>query len=501
MDDVALAWFRRDLRLADNPAWAAATAHQTVAPIVVLEPQLLRAAGPHRLQAYFGAVAGLERALNAVGATLHIAIGNPCEVLPLVAAELGVSTVTANADVTPYAVSRDQRVASTLRHQTQTHIEMHWGTLVHPPGSVLTGKGTLSQVFTPFWKRWQTLKLPPKAQAVPGSTGWAGRTATSLAEARSELERLGVSVPPVDSAPANAPDNTSAGAASTAAPATAAAPSEQCAAARLEAWLAQVDRYHETRNEYDIEGTSELASALHFGSMSPRSLVETVGTHTTGREAFVRQIAWRDWYAHLVYEHPNMAHRALRPDYDRIAWRSGIDADGDWDAWIAGRTGYPIVDAAMRQLSATGWIHNRLRMIVASFLVKDLLIDWRRGERWFRHMLTDGDVAQNVGNWQWVAGTGPDAAPYFRVFNPVTQSRRYDPDGNYLRRWLPELAQLPNRTIHAPWEAAPHVLATAGVRLDVDYPAPIVDHAEARQRTLAAYQAALSTSASGNSQP
>jgi deoxyribodipyrimidine photo-lyase len=241
------------------------------------------------------------------------------------------------------------------------------------------------------------------------------------------------------------------------------------------------EHYPATRDLPALDGTTQLSAALRFGTLSPRHVLAVIGTHTPGSEAVTRQLAWRDWYAHLTWQHPDIATRALRPGYDRIAWRTGPDADADFAAWTAGRTGYPIVDAGMRQLEATGWMHNRVRMITASFLVKDLLIDWRRGERWFRTMLADGEVSQNAGNWQWVAGTGPDAAPYFRIFNPTAQGEKFDPDGTYVRRWVPELAALSARDIHQPWRAGG--LFGSGA----DYPSPIVDHAAARDRCLAAY--------------
>lgn len=468
MGDIALAWFRRDLRLADNPAWAAATSHTFAVPVVVLEPRLLAAAGPHRLRAYLSAVASLERSLRGIGASLRVAVGDAAEEIAGVAAELGASTVCVNSDVTPHAARRDRQVADALG----CPLDAHWGMLVHPPGAVLTRKGTLSQVFTPFWRRWQTLQLRPEAHARRGPATGA-EAAMSLPEALAALRRLGIDLP--------------SGPTETAEPAC----SEAGAAARVDEWLERVDRYGEARDGFGASCRSQLSAALHLGVLSPRSVVAAVGTATVGRQAFVRQLAWRDWFAHLTHRHPDIADAAIRAPYDRVAWRHGPSADRDFDAWTAGLTGYPIVDAAMRQLAATGELHNRLRMIAASFLVKDLLIDWRRGERWFRRLLVDGDLAQNAGNWQWVAGTGPDAAPYFRIFNPVAQSRRHDPDGDHLRRWVPELARLGADIVHAPWEASPARLADAGLRLGVGYPTPIIDHGQARQRTLAAYRSAL----------
>ena len=454
MASVALAWFRRDLRLHDNPSWAAATAVSDAAALVVIEPALLSGAGPWRRRAYLAALAGLDQSLRAEGGGLRVAVGDPAEAVPQVAAEIGAQKVTMNADVTRWSTARDQRVAEAL----DMPLDAHWGTVVHAPGQVLTAAGTLSRVFTPFFSRW--IQTPMSEEVEPGSASvLAPPPGMALHDALGdELKEPW---------------------------------SEHDALSQLDRWQERVDGYDDDRDFPAIEGTSALSAALHFGLLSPRHVVASVGTHTPGRTGFVRQLAWRDWYTHLTAENPDIYRASLRLEYDRIVWETGHGADACFDAWRRGQTGYPIVDAAMRELAATGWMHNRLRMITASFLVKDLLIDWRRGERWFRRMLTDGDLAQNAGNWQWVAGTGPDAAPYFRVFNPVSQSRKFDPAGRYLRHWLPELARLDDKEIHAPWLAKPLDLASADLTLGVSYPYPIVDHAEARQRTLAAYKGAL----------
>jgi len=233
-----------------------------------------------------------------------------------------------------------------------------------------------------------------------------------------------------------------------------------------------------------IAGTSNLSADLKFGTISPRTVVDAVGDGSAGRAAFVRQVAWRDWYAHLLAEIPTLTTHAMRSRYDDIEWRNDPT---EIVAWKDGNTGIPVIDAGMRQLLATGWMHNRARLLCGSFLVKNLLVDWRIGERHFRHLLVDGDVPQNVGNWQWVAGAGPDAAAYNRIFNPVIQSRRFDPEGIYLRRWVPELAGLDDEAIHAPWETAAAGLFAPATG---DYPPPIVDLAESRTRALAAYAAA-----------
>ncbi|MCB2222705.1 MAG: DNA photolyase family protein [Actinobacteria bacterium] len=438
-----LVWFRNDLRLADNPAWAAATSsHRRVAALFVVDPALWRPGTPRTAQ-LAAHLAALDGALAERGGRLLVRRGDPARVVP---AEAGGAVLHLNADVTPYAARRDGAVLGAVAGSVV--MEGRW---VHAPGTVLSGAGEPYRVFTPFHRSWAARPRDPWPE--PGEA---------------EVE-----------------DDPGEGVPGAGAPLMAGG--EDAALERLGDFLGRVDGYGEDRDRPDRDTTSRLSADLKYGTIAARRVADEVGDGTPGRRALVRQLAWRDFYAQVLAAHPHTVDRALRPEYGAIAWR---DDPGGLAAWQEGRTGYPIVDAAMRQLAAEGWIHNRPRMIAASFLVKDLLIDWRLGERWFRRLLVDGDVAQNVGNWQWVAGTGADAAPYFRIFNPVTQGRRFDPDGDYVRRWVPELADAPAGWIHAPWTAGPLEAAAAGVVLGDTYPAPIVDHAEARESALAAYGAA-----------
>ncbi|MEZ5382980.1 MAG: deoxyribodipyrimidine photo-lyase [Microthrixaceae bacterium] len=478
MTSRAVVWFRKDLRLGDNPAWAAASEADEVTALFVVDPAIMDAAGPHRQAQLAAHLRALDGELRDRGGGLCLRRGDPAEVVPGVLAEVGADALHANADAAPGGRRRDRRVhrrlselgrsASTTSRSEPVPFHTHWGSLVLPPLSVTTKDDTVSKVFTPFYKRWRDTAWDPW----PDQPARGPRTAAPNAQPG-----------PGAGKPLTLPDLPCAGS----------EPhhdgGEHAALARLDAAVQRADRYRDERDRPDLASTSELSTDLHYGTLSPRRAAAALGEAGTGGAALVRQLAWRDWYAHLLWAHPALTRQAMRPEYDTIDWTND---DSEFDAWCAGQTGYPIVDAGMRELTATGWMHNRVRMIVASFLVKDLLVDWRWGEAHFRRLLVDGDTTQNVGNWQWVAGTGPDAAPYFRIFNPTTQATRFDPQGDYVRRWVPEVAQLPDRWVHRPWEAPEATLAKAGLALGRSYPHPLVAHDEARQRTLAVYERARS---------
>lgn len=453
-------WLRRDLRLSDQPALQAALecAHRNQAalvPVFILDPRLLAASESQRLAFLFGGLQTLDDDLRARGSRLIVRQGDPLDELRRLSAETHSLAIYAESDVTPYARRRDAAVQAALPAQ--------WagGPWALPPEWVLKSNGQPYSVFTPFSKAWK---------ARPGTAPLAEPPAR-LPAAPLDLVSL-----PLPAAPALGLFP----------------PGEAEARRRLDAFVAgPIYAYAARRDRLDCDGTTRLSPYLRLGMLSPgramtaaRQAIQAApnAIARAGAETWLNELIWREFYLHLLYHYPQARRENFRPL--AVRWR---DDPAAFAAWRDGRTGYPVVDAAMRQLAALGWLHNRARMIAASFLTKDLLIDWRWGERVFMQRLIDADPASNSGGWQWCAGTGADAAPYFRIFNPVSQGLKHDPQGDYVRAWLPELHRTPTEYIHQPWTMPPDVQRQAGCHIGQDYPAPIVDHAQARQRALEAY--------------
>jgi deoxyribodipyrimidine photo-lyase len=428
-------WFRRDLRLSDNPALLEACASDGVLPLFVLDPALWGPAGPSR-RAYLGAsLRALDASLRQRRAGLSVVRGNPVRQVVLAARAVGASRVHVAADYGPYGRRRDAEVEEALAEHGVELVRTGSPYAV-APGRVTNGSGDPYKVFTPFSKAW-------------AEHGWRGPVDAPTGVHWLALDDT-VEIPD----PA-LPDGL-------------ALPEAGEAAARRR-WREYVEddlaAYAEDRDRPDLDRTSHMSVHLKWGEIHPRTMLADL-SRGAGPATYRTELAWREFYADVLFRRPETAREYLRPEYARMEYD---EPDGQLDAWRRGRTGFPIVDAGMRQLRATGWMHNRVRMIVASFLVKDLHLEWQHGARHFMRWLVDGDLASNQHGWQWTAGCGTDAAPYFRVFNPTTQGRRFDPDGAYVRRWVPELADAEDP--HEPGEVA-------------GYPAPIVDHAAERREAL-----------------
>ena len=438
-------WFRRDLRLADNEAFVAAARAGSVTPLFVIDPKFFERSGAPRLVFL---LRNLQELNKSMGGALVVRTGNPVDVVCAVAQEVGATEVFAAKDFAPYGQARDAQVDAALR-KVGAELRSVGSAYAVDPGIVRKADNTPYAVFTPFSKIWL-------------SNGWSAP----------------LSQPQVvwHGAPAVASDDL---------PAEPACGATLPAAGENAAWKvwesfrdAALNGYAETRNNPDINGTSQLSPYLRFGLVHPRSLLAELGD-SKSHSVFRSELCWREFYADVLFHQPRTVWENLQPKMNKMTHDTGADAVARFDVWCKGETGFPIVDAGMKQMLATGWMHNRVRMIVASFLVKDLHLPWQWGAKFFMRHLVDGDIASNNHGWQWTAGTGTDASPYFRIFNPISQGERFDPQGTYVRQWIPELRELADDAVHSPW--------TLG--LLNPYISPMVDHAEERIISLDRYKA------------
>ena len=465
MSTAAIVWMRRDLRLQDNPALMAAAAADRLIPVFCIDPRLLdgRHRSGSRTQFMLDCLHDVDRSLRDLGSRVVIRRGIPEHELPALAREAGAGAVHAAADVGPYARRRDAAVSSALA-ACGVELVLHPGLfVVDDPAEIRTGDGGPYTVFTPYHRSWERVSRREPLSRPRSLPGLPAGVRTGRIPA---LKALGLTQP-LDDPPAGG---------------------ERAGRARLDAFLADgVDRYHEQRDALAQAGTSALSPHLHFGCLSPRE-VEHRLPDSPGAAELRRQLCWRDFYAQVMRCSPRNARSEHQEQYRGMRWSR---ARRNFDAWREGRTGFPVVDAAMRQLRREGWIHNRGRLIVGSFLTKDLGIDWRWGERWFMALLVDGDEASNNGNWQWIASVGVDPQPPARrIYNPSRQQERFDPDGIYVRRYVPELQRVPDEYLIEPWTMPPEVQEASECIIGSDYPAPIVDHAQARREALERFAAA-----------
>ncbi len=491
---TAIVLFTRDLRVHDHPALVAACARaDEVFPLFVFDEAILtgRYAAPNRLSQLIDAVTDLREALEALGGRLLVRRGAPTEVVRALAVEVAADELHLSADVSRFARRREGALRTMARDRLSGGLQVHThdGVTVQQPGAVTPAGGDHFKVFTPYWRRWSAEPrreplAPPARVPTPADNATAGRS-DGMQEGTQDGTHGGHDGH--DGTHDGRTDGTHDGRIPTLTELAELAGSdhlavelpeggEVAARGRAEWWFAgPISAYDDTRDQLAVDGTAKLSHHLHLGTLSATELAARVDPSDPGQEAFLRQLCWRDFNHQLLAARGDLVDTDLRPRGDR--WRDDEQAIA---AWKDGRTGYPIVDAGMRQLRREGWMHNRARMITASFLTKHLYVDWRAGAWHFMDHLADGDLANNFAQWQWTAGTGMDSRPN-RVFNPVVQSRRFDPDGDYIRNYVPELAEVDAAHLHAPWEADGTLLAGHG-----DYPAPLVDHAEARARFLEA---------------
>jgi deoxyribodipyrimidine photo-lyase len=469
MSSPVIVWFRQDLRLSDNPALhAAAATGAPVLPVFILDDDAAGDWKPGSASRWWlrKSLAGLDESL---GGALRLLYGEAGRIIPELASDTGATAVYWNRCVEPWRVDRDADIKSTLLSRD---IEVHTfnGSYMYDPAEVRKQDGTPYRVFTPFYRKGCLENGPEPRAPLPAPPDLQLDTDVDRAHRQSDSALTAYSW--FDGGT------------------RAWEPGEAGARRALERFIELgLEDYAEGRDRPDRENVSYLSPHLRFGELSPQQaraavLEQRGNAPDESIDKFLSELGWRDFSAHLLLQAPDLPERNLQKKFDRFPWLADEKLR---KAWETGKTGYPIVDAGMRELWRTGYMHNRVRMIAASFLVKNLLQDWRHGERWFWNSLLDADLANNAASWQWVAGCGADAAPYFRIFNPVTQGKKFDPVGDYVRRHVPEIAGLPDKFVHCPWEAPTDVLEEAGVELGKNYPAPIVDLAESRQRALDAY--------------
>lgn len=463
MTQTHIWWIRRDIRLHDNPALDAARQDaEHLLPLFVIEPDLMEEAATRRRAFLLQALSDLDRQLHALGSRLVIRQGPALTAFKQLADELEAFTVFAHEDYSPFSRERDAAVGERFPLKTYP------GVTIRPPHAVLKDDGDPYVVYTPYKNRWYEAPLPTPADCRP-----APQSLPPLPEGVSSQD-LPVTEP-VDGFPGTS----------------------QEAQNRLIAFTTQgIHHYQSRRDRMDLDGTSKLSPYLRFGLLSPREAFAQAqiaflqaGSDQDRAEirTWMDELVWREFYTAILFHFPHVMKGPFRDKYEHVPWRH---APEDLKAWQLGQTGFPIVDACMRQLKQTGWMHNRGRMIAASFLTKDLLISWQEGEAWFMANLVDGDPAANNGGWQWSAGTGTDAAPYFRIFNPVLQGQKFDPEGSFIARWVPSLKKLPVKYRHEPWKMGQDQAQSYGFNPGQDYPDRIVDHKFARQRALQAYKSA-----------
>ncbi len=487
--DTALMWFRRDLRLADNPALSAAVErHERLIALYIHDPEAEAPWSPGAASAWWlhHSLEALDEQLRKQGGQLLIACGDALPILRKLIADCQISAVYWNRLYEPALIARDKQIKQALKDEGLT-VESFNGNLLFEPWQIQNGSGQPYRVFTPYWRSLQAGLLQQIREGrsplkSPSNMVFARADAIQTVDSLALLPKLDWD--------AGFAEHWK--------------PGEKQAESKVAAFIeTDIEHYGGLRDRPDQDGTSGLSAALHFGEISPFRLMALAETQAAGSSApgaianteqFVRQLGWRDFAHHLLYHFPHTADSPLNERFESFSWRDPRDYAADLAGWQRGRTGIPIVDAGMRQLWHCGWMHNRVRMIAASFLCKNLLIPWQEGARWFWDTLVDADLANNSMGWQWVAGSGADAAPYFRIFNPVLQSKKFDPDGHYLRRWIPELSDLDSKAIHAPWQSSEAQLAKAGLKLGEAYPLPMVDLGLSRKRALNIYQQSRSPS-------